>query len=108
MKRAGSTVPALAEVVERQAERSAELQDPLEMGRLEPECPALDSALGRHQRWIRFTIGIGRSRTAPRAPLFLVDDAELVHQDLLRFARRPQRVGVDDAVQRSEEKLIRK
>ena len=39
---------------------------------------------------------------------FVVNHAELVHQNFLGFASGVQRVGVDRAVQRGEQELIRK
>ena len=50
------------------------------------------------------SIGVG---AAAGFPCLVVDHAELVHQDFLRLARRLQRVGVDDAVERRQQKLIR-
>ena len=57
----GTTVPALAQVVEAQAERLAHGQQPFEMGGAEPEEPAVDRALGADQVGVALAV-LGRPR----------------------------------------------
>ena len=79
------------------------------MRRFEPELPAVDGPLGGHQSRVDFGgVLVRSSRRAAGATRLagVVDHAELVHQDFLRLASRLQRVGVDDAVERSEQELV--
>ena len=58
----GGAVAALAELVEAEAERRREAQQPLEVGGAEAEAAAVDGALGGHE------LGVGAGGRGRRAP----------------------------------------
>jgi len=105
----GTAVPALAQLIETEAQRFADGQQPLEVGCTEPEDAAIDSALGADELGVAFpvlrrrVIGPGQGGFAVGSP---VDDPQLVHQNFLGRPRLLERRGIDHSEQSRNQELI--
>ena len=91
---------ALAEVLELEAERLADVEQPLEVGR----AVAVDAALHRPDR--RDDVGVAALEGWLRAGR-LEDDAELVREDLLALTHVLDLGRVDDLAQLRQEEEVR-
>ena len=110
LERVGPAVLAFAHVVEAQAQGLADGQQPLEVGRAEPEGAAVHRPLGADQLRVAFAVLRSSSTAAggrPRPVRPAIDDPQLVHEDFLGRPRLPERRGVDHPQQGRDQELVR-
>ena len=104
VERRRGAVAALAEVFELEADRLADVEQPLEVRGAVLVDAALDGARDRHEA--RVEAG-GVARRGRRLLLPLVeDDADLVGEDLLALAHVVERRRVDDLVELRDEEEV--